>query len=178
MFFKGLKDKFKHKSGVKFLKEELLKPAITIERSSGITSIGCIVDLDNFDKPELFYEFVDEYKLRPNAVKIIGYKNYYDKNSPYSTPVFSDKDLGWKGAIENSYALEFLSRDYDLLVNYYNEDNLMLQLMTVKTQARVKVGFKEVDQKLNDLILEMPIKDFKTFKLELKKYLKVLNEIK
>ena len=54
----------------------------------------------------------------------------------------------------------------------------MLQLMTVKTQARVKVGFKEVDQKLNDLILEMPIKDFKTFKLELKKYLKVLNEIK
>ena len=178
MFFKGLKDKFKHKSGVKFLKEELLKPAIKIERSSGITSIGCIVDLDNFDKPELFYEFVDEYKLRPNAVKIIGYKNYYDKNSPYSTPVFSDKDLGWKGAIENSYALEFLSRDYDLLVNYYNEDNLMLQLMTVKTQARVKVGFKEVDQKLNDLILEMPIKDFKTFKLELKKYLKVLNEIK
>jgi len=177
MFFKGLKDKFKHKSGVKFLKEELLKPTATVERSSGITSIGCIVDLDNFDKPELFFEFVDEYKLRPNAVKIIGYKNYYDKNSPYSTPVFSDKDLGWKGAIENSYALEFLSRDYDLLVNYYNEDNLLLQLMTVKTKARVKVGFKEIDQKLNDLILEVPIKDFKTFKLELKKYLKVLNEI-
>ena len=177
MFFKGIKDKFKHKSGVKFLKEELLKPAATVERSGGITSIGCIVDLDNFEKPELFFEFVDEYKLRPNAVKIIGYKNYYDKNSPYSTPVFSDKDLGWKGAIENSYALEFLSRDYDLLVNYYNEDNLLLQLMTVKTKARVKVGFKEVDQKLNDLILEMPIKDFKTFKLELKKYLKVLNEI-
>jgi hypothetical protein len=177
MFFKGIKDKFKHKSAVKYLKEELLKPVDTVERSSGITSIGCIVDLDNFDKPELFFEFVDEYKLRPNAVKIIGYKNYYDKNSPYSTPVFSDKDLGWKGAIENSYALEFLSRDYDLLVNYYNVDNLLLQLMTVKTKARVKVGFKEVDQKLNDLILEMPIKDFKTFKLELKKYLKVLNEI-
>ena len=177
MFFKGIKDKFKHKSAVKFLKEELLKPAAAVERSSGITSIGCIVDLDNFDKPELFFEFVDEYKLRPNAVKIIGYKNYYDKNSPYSTPVFSDKDLGWKGAIENSYALEFLSRDYDLLVNYYNEDNLLLQLMTVKTKARVKVGFKEIDQKLNDLILEIPIKDFKTFKLELKKYLKVLNEI-
>jgi hypothetical protein len=177
MFFKGIKDKFKHKSAVKFIKEELLKPAAIVERSSGITSIGCIVDLDNFEKPELFFEFVDEYKLRPNAVKIIGYKNYYDKNSPYSTPVFSDKDLGWKGAIENSYALEFLSRDYDLLVNYYNEDNLLLQLMTVKTKARVKVGFKEIDQKLNDLILEIPIKDFKTFKLELKKYLKVLNEI-
>ena len=177
MFFKGLRDKFKHKSGVRFLEEQLSKTAPTVERSRGITSIGCIVDLDNFDKPELFFEFVDEYKLRPNAVKIIGYKNYYDKNSPYSTPVFSDKDLGWKGEIENSYALEFLSRDYDLLVNYYNEENLLMQLMTVKTRARVKVGFKEVDQKLNDLILGLPLKDFKTFKLELKKYLRVLNEI-
>ena len=154
----------------------VMAPGWTAKPKAGLKIVDCDVH-HNFENPELFFEFVDEYKLRPNAVKIIGYKNYYDKNSPYSTPVFSDKDLGWKGAIENSYALEFLSRDYDLLVNYYNEDNLLLQLMTVKTKARVKVGFKEVDQKLNDLILELPIKDFKTFKLELKKYLKVLNEI-
>ena len=177
MFLKGIRDKFKHKSGTKFLREELSKTPSIVDRAHGITSIGCVVDLDHFDKPELFYEFVEEYNLRPNAVKIIGYKSYYDKNSPYSTPVFSDKDLGWKGQIENSYALEFLSRDYDVLVNYYNEENLLLQLMTVKTNARIKVGFKEVDQKLNDLILGLPLKDFKTFKLELKKYLKVLNEI-
>ena len=177
MFLKGIKDKFKHKSATKFLKEALSKTPQMVNRSGGITSIGCVVDLDNFEKPELFFEFVDEYKLRPNAVKIIGYKSYYDKNSPYSTPVFSDKDLGWKGEIENSYALEFLSRDYDLLVNYYNTDNLLLQLMTVKTNARIKVGFMEVDQKLNDLIIGVPLKEFKTFKLELKKYLRVLNEI-
>ncbi len=177
MFLKGIKDKFKHKSGEKFLKEELSKTAPSVKRSKGITAIGCIVDLDHFEKPELFFEFVEEYNLRPNAVKIIGYKSYYDKNSPYSTPVFSDKDLGWKGNIENSYALEFLSREYDLLVNYYNEDNLLLQLMTVKTRARVKVGFNDVDQKLNDLILTLSLKEFKTFKLELKKYLRVLNEI-
>jgi hypothetical protein len=177
MFLKGIKDKFKHKSGVKFLKGELSKAPAVIDRSAGISSIGCIVDLDDFENPDLFFEFVDEYKLRPNAVKIIGYKSYYDKNSPYSTPVFSDKDLGWKGQIENSYALEFLRRDYDLLVNYYDKENLLMQLMTVRTKARVKVGFKEVDQNLNDLILGLPLKDFKTFKLELKKYLRVLNEI-
>lgn len=177
MFLKRIKDKFKYKSGVKFLKEALSKPVAAVERKSGITSIGCIVDLDSFEKPELFFEFIDEYKLRPNAVKILGYKRYYDKNSPYSTPVFSDKDLGWKGEIENSYAHEFLSREYDLLVNYYTEDNLMLKLMTVKAKSRIKVGFQEVDKNLNDLILALPLKDFKTFKLELKKYLKVLNEI-
>lgn len=177
MFLKGIRDKFKHKSGIKFLKERLSKTPQSIDRPNGITSIGCIVDLDNFEKPELFFEFVEDFGLRPNAVKIIGYKRYYDNNSPYATPVFSDKDLGWKGEIENSYALEFLNRDYDVLVNYYNEEKLLLQLMTVRTNARIKVGFQEVDRNLNDLILGTPFKDFKMFKLELKKYLRVLNEI-
>ncbi len=175
--FKAIKDKFKYKSGVKFLKEALNKPQQAIIREKGITSIGCIVDMDAFENTNLFYEFVEDFSLRPNAVKIIGYKNYYDKNSPYSTPVFSDKDLGWHGNIENSYALEFLSRDYDLLVNYFTQENLLLQLMSIKSKARVRVGFKEIDPKLNDLILHTPLKEFKIFKQELKKYLRVFNEI-
>jgi hypothetical protein len=175
--FKGIKDKFKYKSGLKFLKGVLSKPFPEVERKKGINSIACLVDLDNFENANLFYEFVEEFSLRPNAVKIIGYKSYYDKNSPYATPVFSDKDLGWNGEIENSYVLEFLSREYDMLVNYYTDENLLLQLMSVKTRARIRVGFVEVDEQYNDLILASPMKDFKTFKQELKKYLRVLNEI-
>lgn len=177
MFFKGLTDKFKYKSGLKYLRQELKNSPEAIERTQGIRSVAVIVDMDKFDKTEIFYEFIEEFKLRPNAVKIIGYKNYYDKNSPYATPVFSDKDLGWNGAIENSYVLEFLSREYDLLVNYYTEDNLLLHLMTVKTRARINVGFAEIDKSYNDLIMETSMADFKTFKKELRKYLKVLNEI-
>tara|TARA_Y100000815_G_C12962101_1_gene357071 strand:+ start:28 stop:561 length:534 start_codon:yes stop_codon:yes gene_type:complete len=175
--FKGIKDKFKYNSGVKFLKQELAKELPTVNRSKGIHSVGCIVDLDQFYDASLFYEFVEDYNLRPNAVKIIGYKSFYDKNSPYSTPVFSDKDLGWNGNIENSYALEFLSREYDLLVNYYTQENLLVQLMSIKTKARFRAGFKDVDMVYNDLILDLPLNDFKTFKTELKKYLGVLNEI-
>ena len=177
MFLKGLKDKFKYKSGLKYLKEELNSPPEILERSKGIKSVGVIVDLDSFDHAEQFFDFIDDFKLRPNAVKIVGYKSYYDKNSPYATPVFSDKDLGWNGNIENSYALEFLSREYDLLVNYYTADNLMMQLMTIKTKARINVGFAEVDRSFNDLILDIDLRAFSTFKLELKKYLQVMNEI-
>ncbi|MEO0527100.1 MAG: hypothetical protein AAFZ89_07730 [Bacteroidota bacterium] len=178
MFLKGLKDKFKYKSGLKYLREELNNPSAEVSRNKGITSVGCIVDLDKFNDTNRFFEFVDDFELRPEAVKIIGYKDYYDKNSPYATPVFSDKDLGWNGDIENSYALEFLSREYDLLINYYTDENLMLQLMSIKTGARIRVGFGEVDKKLNDLILNASISDFDTFKQELRKYLIVLNEIK
>ena len=177
MFLKGIKDKFKQKSGLKFIKQELEKPASKSTGKKGIRSLGCIVDLDKFDKSDVFYQFLDDFSLRPNAVKIIGYKSFYDKNSPYSTPIFSDKDLGWNGDIQNSYALEFLSREYDLLVNYYDENNLLLNLMSIKTKARMKVGFGTVGPDFNDLILETPISDFKTFKAELKKYLGVFKEI-
>ncbi|MFS4468155.1 DUF6913 domain-containing protein [Maribacter sp. 2210JD10-5] len=177
MFLKGIKDKFKQKSGRKFIKQALQNPALESSRSKGVSSLGCIVDLDKFQDADVFYQFLEAFSLKPNAVKIIGYKSYYDKNSPYATPVFSDKDLGWNGAIENSYALEFLSREYDLLVNYYDEDNLLLNLMSVKTKARIKVGFKNVGHEYNDLILDTPLTDFKTFKNELKKYLKVFKEI-
>lgn len=177
MFLKGLQDKFKVKSGLKYLKEEMEKPPQSVIRENGITSVGCIVDVDNFPKAETFYELIDEFKLRPNAIKIIGYKREYDKNSPYTIQMYSDKDLGWKGEISNGYVLEFLGREYDMLINYYEADNLMMKLLSVKTPARLKVGLGAQDPKVNDLILNTPLNDFKLFKGELKKYLKILNEI-
>ena len=177
MFLKAIKDKFKLKSGLKQLKELIARPVPVSRENKGIRSLGCIVDLDKFENSELFYQFSEEFSLRPNSVKIIGYKSFYDKNSPYATPVFSDKDLGWKGEIENSYAHEFLNREYDVLVNYYDENNLLLNLMSVKTKARLKVGFKEAGPQFNDLILDSPLKDFDTFKKELKKYLGIFKEI-
>ncbi|WP_297762224.1 hypothetical protein [uncultured Muriicola sp.] len=177
MFLQGLKDRFKHKSGEKYLKNELLKIPDLERNRNEIKKVGVIVDLDTFQNADLFYQFIDMFNLRPNAVKIMGYRGFYDKNSPYSTPVFSDKDLGWGGAVENSYALEFLTKEYDLLVNYYTQDTLILKLMTVKTKARIKVGFAEIDPELNDLILQTQLQDFNTFKTELKKYLNVMNEL-
>ncbi len=177
MFLKALQQKLKFKSGEKAIKQLLVSPLQHARTNKSVATIGCIVDLDKFSDTNLFYEFVSEFSLRPNSVKIIGYKKFYDKNSPYATPVFSDKDLGWKGNIENSYALEFFSRDYDLLINYYTDDHLLLKLMTLKTKARIRVGFAEIDDNLNDLILNVPISNFDIFKKELKKYLKIFKEI-
>ncbi|MEJ1222160.1 DUF6913 domain-containing protein [Sediminicola sp. 1XM1-17] len=178
MFLRAITDKFKHKSGRKFLKKELGRTIARSDRKKGISSIGCIVNLDQFDDTNVFYDLVHEFSLEPNAVHVIGYREERDKNSPYTTPVFSDRDLGWGGVIENAYAKEFLNREYDLLINYYSKDKLLLQLMTLQTKTRLNVGFGEVDKNLNDLILNISIKDFDIFKKELRKYLFILNEIK
>lgn len=177
MFFKGIKDKLKRRSAQKYMQQTLAKGATEVKRKKGIKKVGCIVDLDVFDTSDAFYELLEEFKLPPNAVKIIGYKRVYDKNSPYATPVFSDQDLGWNGDIENSYVLEFLNREYDIVINYYQENHLMLNLLSLKTRARLKVGFKEIGTEYNDLMLANNLSDFKTFKTELKKYLVVLKEL-
>lgn len=178
MFLRAITDKFKQKSGQNFLKRELGKKAKGIDGKKGVTSIGCIVNLDQFDDVQAFYDLALEFSLQPNAVQVIGYKEEYNKNSPYAAPMFTDRDLGWKGEIQNGYAYEFLSKEFDLLINYYTEDKLVLQLMTLHSKARLNVGFGEVDKDLNDLILNTSIKDFTIFKKELKKYLFILNEIK
>ncbi len=176
MILKGLTEKFKQKSGAKYLRQQLQQPRESVGRSQGIQAVGVIVDLDRFDNPDRFYELIDAFSLRPNAVKIIGYKRSYDKNSPYATPVFSDKDLGWHGQIENSYVLEFLSREYDLLINYFAEENLMMQLMSIHVKAQMRVGFAGIDPAYNDLILGGEPADFSLFKSEMKKYLVVLKQ--
>mgnify|MGYP000271230245 FL=1 len=175
--FKGIKDKFKRKSSEKYFAANVGSRVNCSRVNKGVSKIGCIVDLDLVDNANMFYDLIKEHKLKPNAVKIIGYKKVHDKNSPYSTPVFSGSDIGYNGKIENNYALEFLNREFDVLISYYNTDNLALKLMTLQTRARVKVGFGEVDCNLNDLIMNIPLKDFSLFKAELGKYLKVLNEL-
>lgn len=159
------------------MREVLENPPHPLSRKQGVQMVGVIVDLDHFPRAESFEEFIEVLGLRPSAVKVIGYKKVYDTNSPYATPVFSEKDLGWNGEIDNSYAQEFLSREYDVLINYYSKRNLMMQLMTVKTRARIRVGFAAVDKTFNDLIVDCAIEDFDLFKNEIRKYLNVLNEL-
>lgn len=178
MSLKGLKSKFKHKSAEKYLRQELKGFPPPWKRKGPIATVGIIVDLERFTREERFHSLVDMLGLRPNAIRIIGYRAQYDKNSPYATPVFSDKDLGWKGAIENSYVLEFLSREYDLLINYFDEPRLMLQLLSLKARAGMRIGFPGINPVFNDLILECSLTDFEVVREEILKYLTLLKKLK
>ena len=92
MFLGAIINKFKHKSGQKFLKKELGKTRQRIDRKKGVRTIGCIVNLDQFDDVKAFSDLINELSLQPNAIQVIGYKEDYNKNSPYATPMFSDRD--------------------------------------------------------------------------------------
>jgi len=132
--------------------------------------------MDAFEEPETFFTLRKDFELSPNGVQIIGYKRSFDRVSPFGVQYFTDRDLGWSGKIENGHVREFLMYDYDVLINYYERDTLLLKLLTVTTRARFRVGLGESDARLNDLILDAHLEDIEEFKSELKKYLKLLGE--
>ncbi len=173
MILKGLKEK----SAYKYFKKQLAVSRSQKNSKKGIHSLGCIVDLDLVSDTAIFYDLANELNLKANEIKIIGFKETVDKTSPFSIPVFSKKDMSWKGDIKNGYALEFLNNDFDLVINYYIEDKLPLMIMSSKAKAKIKVGFDGVEKELNDLILSDSLNDFSSFKTELFKYLKILKEV-
>lgn len=174
MIFKGLTDKFKRISGSKFLKQELIKRLEIRPKRTGAKRVGIIIDLDKFSNPEKFEDLRRLLNLDPNAIHLIGYRRNPAKDNALSSSIFSDRDLGWNGVVENNNVLEFLDREYDLLLNYYNENNLMMQLLSIRTKSQLRVGFEGLDPDYNDLILLSDPGDFELFKSELEKYLKVL----
>src|SRR5690606_7711749 len=93
MFIKGLQDKFKVKSGLKYLKGELERPQEPIDDGKAIQCFGCMRNCDQFDGREVFYELIEEFSLRPNATKSVRNKREHDKNSPFSIQMFSERDL-------------------------------------------------------------------------------------
>ena len=134
--------------------------------------------MDKFTDAEVFQSLRQDMGLKPNAVHVMGYKRGNDKNGMFSVPFCTDKDLGWNGSIENGDFSEFSGREYDVLINYYLEDRLLLKLMSTKVSARIRAGLNGADNAMNDLIFDCQLSDFNTFSKELKKYLKILKELK
>lgn len=177
MFLKKLWETYKIHSGHRHLQKQIAELPLPVIREKGIARIGCLVDVDHFPDVAVFYELQTLLSLKPDAVKIIGYTSKDPETLSYTIPLFSDRDLGWRGGIKNKEVAAFIKQEYDLLLNYYDQDHLMLELVSVATPARLKVGLGTVDPNMNDLILHLPLKDFNGFKDELKKYLTILNEL-
>ena len=66
---------------------------------------------------------------------------------------------------------------YDLLINFYDEANPIMMLLTQMTNADFKVGFASTDKRLNHLVINTKTKDVSVFMDELIKYLQILKKI-
>jgi hypothetical protein len=68
----------------------------------------------------------------------------------------------------------FLDQEFDLLVNYFENDSLLACWISTQCKARFRLGFSSVDKQFNDLILDIKHTETELFLSQSATYLKAL----
>tara|TARA_B100000963_G_scaffold139843_1_gene121765 strand:+ start:12924 stop:13346 length:423 start_codon:yes stop_codon:yes gene_type:complete len=137
-----------------------------------VKKIGFIVD------SELDIDYLDIVSLSENIglkekdIKVVSYSKTIF-NDPFYKMRVSDNSINFFGNINSADANEFISYNYDLLINYFGS-NKILSLISSRCNAKFRVGFDISNQKLNDIIFKDIYNNFEKFNNQLVKYLKIL----
>lgn len=164
----------------KFLIKRKLKNSLSVSGNdfSGhkIKTIGIVVDETYFSEKETLVNKIIAQGIQAEDVKLLL---YHDKNKKRDTnfPSFSFKNVNWSGEINNKEAKDFKKLNFDLLISYYDVEKVPLLLVTQKSKAKFKVGFSNIDKRINHLMIDTTAENTTLFVDELFKYLKILNKI-
>jgi len=115
-------------------------------------------------------------KLYIRNPKIYSYRKY-DRGQEVSYKHFSENDFNWRGEVINPSLQSFIEQPFDMLICFYEDNNLFLEYVAHESKANLKVGFAEVHQKLFDIELLVNELQEELFFTELYKYLNILGKV-
>ncbi|WP_247672643.1 hypothetical protein [Aquimarina sp. MMG016] len=174
MILKGLKRNALKKS----IESHLKKRSTEQKDVTTLKTLAVLLDASKAINILSVVKLANELGVKSDKLKVVGYKEDQkeledDKDAAY----YNDKSFGMNGAVKSGSLNEFINEDFDVLINFYDEDKLELNYVAVASKAKLKVGFAEVDNRINDLIIGSTTNDTNLFIAELKKYLKILQII-
>jgi len=173
MILKG----FKEKSNKKYI-NKVLSERVIVTSKNKVQHVGILVNNNESVDYKWFNTVKNVLNKGDNVIEIIAFTN--DKKKDESNEYIATydlNDLGWNGTIKNANLKTFVDTNFDLLISYYTENSIQLKLLTTASKSKFKVGILQDDERINDLIIKTDLNDFKTFKIELEKYLKILNKL-
>jgi len=142
-----------------------------------IKTVGIIFDETYFYEREALVTELIKKGISENDIKVLVFKDKIKKNEVFDYPVFSHKDLSWRGTFDKKEVKEFVAEPFDLLISYYDTEKTALLLVSHLSKASFKVGFASIDKRLNHFMINTNVENYKIFMDELFKYLKILNKI-
>ncbi len=172
MFFDYLKELF-----VKNLFKKDLNNSNSSSFTGRIETIGLVVDENDFAETDALLAELISSGFREENIEVIALNNKLKSGSKDVKFVFSGKHLNWNKTITDKTLREFIDKQFDLLISYYDTEKAIMLLVTGNSKAKFKVGFSSVDKRLNDLIIGTNLANYRVFVQELNKYLKILNKL-
>ncbi len=172
MFLNKIKDFFTKKIVKKSLSN--VKHSVS---TNPIKTIGIVFDESYFYEKESMIEELVAKGIKREDIHFFVFKNRIRKNEIFDYPVFSHKNINWNGSFDSTEVNAFVSTPFDLLISYYDTEKAALLLFTHLSKATFKVGFSNVDNRLNHFMINTNAENYRVFIDELFKYLKILNKL-
>lgn len=133
--------------------------------------IGVLFNEDVSDRNQLKELIEMNFDVDSSEINCVGFsKQNYDKTNRPDFVIFK-KDFTLFGQPNSEVISEFIKPNYKLLFNFFGKDELYLENVAQLTNAKLKVGLSESNEKINDLLLDIKSENLGFFE-ESSKYIK------
>lgn len=147
------------------------------ERNAKLKDLGFLIDEEYYNNPDFLNKLGESFGLRLKDIEVFNFLKDPKRAPSMQQNRITSKEFSWKGEIQNAGALEFIEKEFDVLICIYPDSCHFLNLMAARSKSKFKVGFEVSDKRIFDLILNIDPRDEKVLKTEVKKYLGILNKI-
>ena len=146
-----------------------------LEKPEKISTVAIVLDEKLGIDEGVFIKFASLLKVAKSKVSVLLYadKNLQLPNTKLKRQRIGYDDITLFGKVGTD-TNEFFRNDYDLVLNYFNRSNMILKLLSLKCKGKFRVGFGNVDHRLNDLILDFEPRQTEQFLQESIKYLRII----
>lgn len=157
-----------------------LKKRETYNGAIKLKNLGVLIDARKDVDIFSIVKLADKIGVKSSQLQIMGYKDLkaqIEDDHVGKTNYFDEKMVNYSGGFKSNSLNGFVKEPFDVLINFYEEDHKVINLVAASSKAKFKVGFAAVDNRINDLVIGTPANNTDLFIKELKKYLKILNII-
>lgn len=146
-------------------------------------TVGIIFDATNAEDFELIKRYVQFLRESRKKVKVLGY--YPSKRIPEMTyskleyDFFSQKEINWLGKPSAMVIQNFISEEYDVLLDLNIHDHFPLKYVAALSKATFKVGkYSLQDVDIYDMMIDSDnTKTLKYFLRQVDVYITMLNKV-
>lgn len=167
--------KLKQKSIHKVFDKLIRKTGIKHQDSNKIKKVAIVLDNESLINIVLA-NLTNKLPFKKDQITVFTYREY-SKKQEESPDFFTENDFGFKASLKSDNLKNFVKNDYDLLINYTKSSNIFTNMVTLLSQAKLKAGFANIDDRLFDIVVSDEAFNEAILNQELKKYLTILNKI-
>ncbi len=106
--------------------------------------VGILFIADDFGQMDLIEEYANKLRAQKKDVEILGYMATVIQQSEdviqLNFPVFSKNDVNWYGVPRSENVLNFMTEEFDILLNVYVQPLPALTYISTFSKASYRVG--------------------------------------